>query len=144
MLTTQYETFVMKDGETIFVMNSRFTSVTNELRCLGEPIPIRNQVRMMLKVIPKSWESNVDVIIEAKDLMTLHMDDMIGNIQTYELNKKLGTMAKEGKMEKSIALKTSPNEVTEEEAEMAYVIKKGFQRSWRSMWVFRKKLSPAK
>ncbi|WMV08215.1 hypothetical protein MTR67_001600 [Solanum verrucosum] len=38
MLRTQYENFYMREGETIHETNTRFTSITNELRCLGEPI----------------------------------------------------------------------------------------------------------
>ena len=34
MLTTQYENFVRKDGETIFELNSHFIAITNELRGL--------------------------------------------------------------------------------------------------------------
>jgi len=117
----------MKEGETIFEMNSCFTSITNELRCLGEPISTYKQVRKILKVLPNSWESKVNVIIEAKDLMTLPMDELIGNLQTYELNKKQGTNMKEGRKEKSIALKTSKNEVGDEEDEMAYITRR-FQK----------------
>ncbi|XP_049350219.1 uncharacterized protein LOC125814820 [Solanum verrucosum] len=112
MLTTQYEKFIMKEGETIFEMNSRFTSITNELRGLGEPIPVYKQIRKILKVLPKSWESKVDAITKAKDLMTLPMDELIGNLQTYEMNKKQGITVKEGKKEKSIALKISQSEET--------------------------------
>lgn len=88
MLTTQHKTFVMKEGETIFEMNSRFTSITNELRFLGESIHVSKKVKKMLKVLPKYWESNVDSITETKDLMTLPMDKLIGNFQTSDLNKK--------------------------------------------------------
>ncbi|XP_069147986.1 uncharacterized protein [Solanum lycopersicum] len=80
MLNTQYENFVMKYGETIFEMNSRFTTITNELRGLGEPIPVCKKVQKILKVLSKSWESRVDVITEAKDLMALPMDERIGNL----------------------------------------------------------------
>ena len=66
----------------------------------------------------------MDAIIEAKALMTLPMDELIGNLQTYEMNKKQGTTVKEGKKEKSIALKISQSEVTEEEDEMAYVTRR--------------------
>ena len=54
ILTTQYENFVMKDGETIFEMNSRFTAITNELRGLREPIPVCKQVCKILKVLLKT------------------------------------------------------------------------------------------
>lgn len=143
MLTTQYENFYMKEGETIFEMNSRFTSITNELRCLGEPIPLSKHVRKILKVLPKSWESKVNVITEAKDLKTLAMDELIGNLQTYELNKQLGTSMKEGKKEKSITLKTSQNDVTEEENEMAYVTRR-FQKIIKKHEGFQKKASTSR
>ena len=53
MLTCQYENFVMKEGETIFEMNSRFTIVTNELRGLGELIQLCKKVRKILKFLQK-------------------------------------------------------------------------------------------
>ncbi|XP_049399696.1 uncharacterized protein LOC125863713 [Solanum stenotomum] len=143
MLTTQYENFCMKEGETIFEMNSRFTSITNKLRCLGEPIPLSKQVLKILKILPKSWESKVDAIIEAKDLKTLSMDELIGNLQTYELNKKQGTNMKEGKKEKFISLKNSQNDATQEEDEMAYVTKR-FQKIIKKHDVFQKKASTSR
>lgn len=76
-------------------MNSRFTAITNEIRCLGEPIPIYKKVRKILKVLPKFWEIKVDAIREAKDLMILPMDELIGNLKTYEINRKHGTTVKE-------------------------------------------------
>ena len=48
----------------------------------------------------------------------------------------------EGKKEKSIALKTSPNEVTEEEIEMTYVIKR-FSKIIKKCGVSQRKLQPA-
>lgn len=54
MLTTQCKNFVMKEDETIFVMNSRFTAITNELRGLGELILVCKQVRKIFKVLPKT------------------------------------------------------------------------------------------
>lgn len=49
---TQYENFVLKKGENIFEMNSRFIDITNELRRLGEPIPVCKQVHKFFKVLP--------------------------------------------------------------------------------------------
>ncbi|KAH0701671.1 hypothetical protein KY285_015949 [Solanum tuberosum] len=128
MLTTQYENFCMKKSETIFEMNSRFTSITNELRCL---------------VIPKSWESKVNEITKAKDLKTVAMDELIGNLQTYELNKQQGTNMNEGKKERSVAMKTSQNDVTGEEDEMSYATRR-FQKIIKKHEVFQKKASTSR
>ncbi|XP_049359192.1 uncharacterized protein LOC125823865 [Solanum verrucosum] len=77
MLTTQYENFTMKEGETIHDMHTRFSSITNELRCLGEPIHSSKQVMKILRVLPKSLARKVDAITEAKDLKVLTMDALI-------------------------------------------------------------------
>ncbi|XP_075098834.1 uncharacterized protein LOC142175747 [Nicotiana tabacum] len=68
MLTTEYELFRMKDDESIQDMHTRFTSIINELHSLGEIIPKNKLVRKILSVLPSSWESKVNAIIEAKDL----------------------------------------------------------------------------
>lgn len=38
MLTSQYEDFILNEGETIQEMETRFSAITNELKCSGEPI----------------------------------------------------------------------------------------------------------
>ena len=48
MLTSRYETFKMKEGETIHDMFTKLSSITNELRSLGEPISMTKQVRKVL------------------------------------------------------------------------------------------------
>lgn len=35
MLTSQYEDFIMHEGETIQDMETKFSAITNELKCLG-------------------------------------------------------------------------------------------------------------
>ncbi|KAH0688795.1 hypothetical protein KY289_016153 [Solanum tuberosum] len=97
----------MKKGETIHEMHTRFTSITNELRCLGESIHPSKQIQTILGVLPKSWESKVNAIIEARDLK--------------------GSTVKEGNKEKSIALKMSLNDGLEEEDEMTCLTRR-FQK----------------
>ena len=60
--------------------------------------------------------------------MTLPMDELTRNLQTYELIRKQVTSTKEAKKEKFIALDSPQSEMTEEEAEMACVTKR-FKRS---------------
>ena len=55
--------------------------------------------------------------------MTLPMDEVIGNLQTYELNRQQGATWKESKKEKSISQKSSQSEMTEEETKMTYMTK---------------------
>ena len=105
MLTSRYEKFKMKEGETIHDMFTKLSSITNELRSLGEPISMTKQVRKVLQILPKSWESKVDAITEAKDLKVLTMDALIGNLKTHEMNQNYDLSKKEAKKDKSLMLK---------------------------------------
>ncbi|XP_069145960.1 uncharacterized protein [Solanum lycopersicum] len=97
MLTSQYENFKMKEGETIHDMFTKFFSITNELRSSGEPISMTKQGRKVLRILPKTWESKVDAITEAKDLKVLTMDALIGNLKTHEKNRNYDLSKKEAK-----------------------------------------------
>ena len=87
MFTSQYENFKMREGKTIHKMFTKLSSIKNELRSLGEPISMSKQFRKVLQILPKSWESKVDAITEAKDLKELTMDALIRNLKTYEMNR---------------------------------------------------------
>ena len=64
----------MRERETIHDMYTKLSSITNELRSLGETINMSKQVRKVLQILPKLWESKVDAITEAKDVKVLTMD----------------------------------------------------------------------
>ncbi|XP_070047105.1 uncharacterized protein [Nicotiana tomentosiformis] len=101
MLTTQYKLFMMKDDESIHDMHTRFTSIITEIHSLGESITRNKLVRKILSVLPSSWESKVNAITEAKDLQNLTIDELIGNLKTYEMKKKKDHEIREPKKEKT-------------------------------------------
>lgn len=88
MLTTQYEAFSMKEGESILEKHTRCTAITNELHYLDEAIKLGKQVWKVLIILPKSWKNKVDVVTEARDLKTLIMEELIANLKTHELKKQ--------------------------------------------------------
>nr|XP_018629411.1 uncharacterized protein LOC108946727 [Nicotiana tomentosiformis] len=143
MLTTEYELFRMKDDEFIQDMHTRFTSIINELHSLGEIIPRNNLVRKILSVLPSSWESKVNAITEAKDLQTLTIDELVGNLKTYEMKKKKDHERREPKRKNNLVLKIDNNESSSEDADMAYLTKR-FQKTVRKIEVFRKRAAPAR
>ncbi|XP_070010888.1 uncharacterized protein [Nicotiana sylvestris] len=124
MLTTEYELFRMKDDESIQDMHTRFTSIINELHSLGDVIPRNKFVGKILNVLPGSWESKVNAITEAKDLRTLTMDEMIGNLKTYEMKRKKDNERREPKKEKNLVLKAKNSDSSEEDSDMAYLTKR--------------------
>ena len=87
LLMKKYELFEMSDRETIMDMYTRFTHITNELKSLGKTFTTEELVRKILRFLPRSWEAKVTAIQEAKDLKTLSLDELIGNLQTYELRR---------------------------------------------------------
>ncbi|XP_070020513.1 structural maintenance of chromosomes protein 3-like [Nicotiana sylvestris] len=112
MLTIEYELFRMKDDESIQDMHIRFTSIINELHSLGDVIP-RNKL--------------VNAIIEAKDLQTLTMDELIGNVKTYKMKRKKDSKRREPKKEKNLVLKAESSDSSDEDSDMAYLTKR-FQK----------------
>ncbi|XP_070004396.1 uncharacterized protein [Nicotiana sylvestris] len=101
MHTTEYELFRRKDDESIQDMHTRFTSIINELHSLGETIPRNKLVRKILSTLPSPWESKVNAITESKDLQELTTKELIGNLKTYEMKKKIDSERTEPKKEKN-------------------------------------------
>ncbi|XP_070002710.1 uncharacterized protein [Nicotiana sylvestris] len=84
-------------------------------------------VRKVLSVLPGSWESKVNVITEAKDLQTLTMDELIGNLKTYKMKRQRDSERREPKKEKNSVLKAKNNDSSEEDSDMTYLTKR-FQK----------------
>nr|XP_016491415.1 PREDICTED: uncharacterized protein LOC107811077 [Nicotiana tabacum] len=130
MLTTEYELFRMNDDESIQDMHTRFISIINELHSLGEIIRKNKLVRKILSILPSSWESKVNVITEAKDLQELTIDELDGNLKTYEMKRKIDSERREPKTKKNLVLKAKSNDSSEEDSGMTYLTKR-FQKMVR-------------
>ncbi|XP_070021793.1 uncharacterized protein, partial [Nicotiana sylvestris] len=59
-------------------------------------------VRKILNFLPRSWESKVNAIIESKGLQELTLEELIGNLKTYELKRKIDSERREPKKEKNL------------------------------------------
>ena len=94
------------------------------------------QVRKVLRILLKSWESKVDVITEAKDLKVLTMDALIGNRKTHEMNRNYNSSKKEAKKDKSLMLKYKSDQDFSDD-DMAYLINR-FQKIVRKTRVFKR------
>ncbi|XP_070009563.1 uncharacterized protein [Nicotiana sylvestris] len=119
MLTTEYELFRMKDDESIQDMHKRFTSIINELHSLGEIIPRNKLIRKILSILLSSWESKVNAITKAKDLQELAIDELVGNLKTYKMKRKIDSERREPKKEKNLVIKAESNDSSEEYSDMA-------------------------
>ena len=57
-----------------------------------------------MSVLPESWESKVEAITEARDLDKFAMDELIGNLITYELKENQEREIGSKRKEKNLAL----------------------------------------
>ena len=75
-----------------------------ELKSLGKTFTTEELVRKILRFLSRSWEAKVTAIQEAKDLKTLSLDELISNLQTYELRRN-SQQQDETKKDRGLALK---------------------------------------
>ncbi|GJV27188.1 hypothetical protein Tco_1383636 [Tanacetum coccineum] len=54
------------------------------LKYLDPDYSSKNHVRKFLRALPLKWRAKVTAIKDAKDLATLHLDELIGNLKVYE------------------------------------------------------------
>ncbi|GKA25400.1 zf-CCHC domain-containing protein, partial [Tanacetum coccineum] len=68
----------------------------------------RNHVRKFLRALSTKWRLKVTIIEESKDLLTLLLNKLIGNLQVYEVVLEKDSDASKNKKEKykSLALKS--------------------------------------
>ena len=123
LLMRKYELFEMGDRESVMDMYTRFTHITNELKSLGKSFTTEELVRKILRILPHSWEAKVTAIQEAKDMNKITLDELIGNLQTYELRKN-SQQKDETKRDRGLALKALEDESDSDEEEIAMITQK--------------------
>ncbi|GJR44030.1 hypothetical protein Tco_1312133 [Tanacetum coccineum] len=77
----------------------------------------RTNVRKFLRALHPKWRAKVTAIEELKDLTSLSLDELIGNLKVYEVTIKKDSEMVKGKREqsRSLALKAK-NESSDEES----------------------------
>ncbi|GJV34452.1 retrovirus-related pol polyprotein from transposon TNT 1-94 [Tanacetum coccineum] len=107
LLVQQYEQFTIPEEESIDNIFARFNTIITSLKALDEGFSSKNYVRKFLRAIHLKWRAKVTAIEESKDLTSLSLDELIGNLQVYEVIIKNDSEMVKGKMEqiKYLALK---------------------------------------
>nr|GEV29038.1 copia protein [Tanacetum cinerariifolium] len=96
---------------------ARFDTIIISLKALDEGFSSKNYVRKFLRALHPKWHAKVTAIEESKNLTTLPLDELIGNLKVYEEVIKKDFEAVKGKKEKSrsLALKVK-KEVSDEDS----------------------------
>nr|GEY55212.1 zf-CCHC domain-containing protein/UBN2 domain-containing protein [Tanacetum cinerariifolium] len=85
------------------------------LKALDEGYSSKNYERKFLRALHPKWKVNVTVIEESKDLTSLSLDELIGNLKVHEMIIKKDFEIVKAKVErKSIALKAKKESSDEE------------------------------
>lgn len=85
---TDFENLVMHEDETITDFHGRLCDVSNECYALGKVYSNSELVRKVVCSLPKRFMSKVTSIEECRDLDSMELDELIGSLQTFELNLK--------------------------------------------------------
>ncbi|GJR23139.1 zf-CCHC domain-containing protein [Tanacetum coccineum] len=88
LLVQQYEQFMIPEEESIDNAFARFNTITTSLKTLDEGFSSKNYVRKFLRALHSKWRAKVTAIEESKDLTSLSLDELIGNLKVYEAKKE--------------------------------------------------------
>ncbi|GJS58533.1 zf-CCHC domain-containing protein [Tanacetum coccineum] len=107
LLVQQYEQFTIPKEESIDNAFARFNTIITSLKALDEGFSSKNYVRKFLRALHPKWRAKVTAIEESKDLTSLSLDELIGNLKVYEvIIKKDSEMVKDKREQsRSLALK---------------------------------------
>ncbi|GJS68541.1 zf-CCHC domain-containing protein [Tanacetum coccineum] len=104
LLVQQYEQFTIPKEESIDNGFDRFNTIITSLKALDEGFSSMNYVRKFLRALHPKWRTKVTAIEELKDLTSLFLDELIGNLKVYELIIKKDIEIVKGKREQSRSL----------------------------------------
>ncbi|GJW56515.1 hypothetical protein Tco_0103246 [Tanacetum coccineum] len=108
---------MIPEDESIDNVFVRFNTIITILKALDEGFSCKNYVWKFLRALHSKWRAKFTAIEESKNLTTLSLDELIGNLKVYkEVIKKDVEMVK-GKKEqsRSLALKVK-KEVSDEDS----------------------------
>ncbi|GJX03795.1 zf-CCHC domain-containing protein [Tanacetum coccineum] len=115
LLVQQYEQFVISEDESIDSAFARFNTIITSLKALDEGYSSKNYVRKFLRALHLKWRAKVTAIEESKDLTSLSLDELIGNLKVHEMIIKKDSEIVKAKVErKSLALKAKKESSDEE------------------------------
>ncbi|GJX71322.1 retrovirus-related pol polyprotein from transposon TNT 1-94 [Tanacetum coccineum] len=101
-----FETYVKSKDIELYGF-TRFNAIVTSLKFFYPDHSSKNHVRKFLRALPLKWRAKVTAIEEVKDLATLPLDELIGNLKDYEMvldNDGIRSKTTKEK-EKSLALK---------------------------------------
>lgn len=117
-LNREYELFRMEPNESIKNMQTRFIHIKNNLRTLGKTFSNEDMINKVLRCLDRNWQPKVTAISESRNLATMSLSTLFGKLQEHELElKRLNENETTDKQKKSIALKATTKEASDDSSE---------------------------
>ena len=123
-LTTSFEEIRMDKDELFDEFYAKLKDIVNSTFNLGEQILEPKVVKKILKSLLERFHAKITAIEDSKDLDSIPLTELIGNLQTYEL--RLARLGKSGKG-KNMALKTK-NDDNDEDTKLKSYITRQFKK----------------
>ncbi|GJT29924.1 zf-CCHC domain-containing protein [Tanacetum coccineum] len=115
LLVQQYKQFIISEDESIDSAFAIFNTIITSLKALDEGYSSKNYVRKFLRALHPKWRAKVMAIEESKDLTSLSLGELIGNLKVHEMIIKKDSDIVKAKVErKSLALKAKKESNDEE------------------------------
>ncbi|GJX54126.1 hypothetical protein Tco_0282495 [Tanacetum coccineum] len=106
---------ITHQDESIDSAFARFNTIITSLKALDEGYSSKNYVRKFLRALHPKWRVKVMAIEESKDLTSISLDELIGNLKDHEMIiKKDSKIVKAKIVRKFIALKAKKESSDEE------------------------------
>ncbi|GJY68824.1 copia protein [Tanacetum coccineum] len=115
LLVQQYEQFVISEDESIDSAFARFNTIITSLKALDEGNSSKNYVRKFLMVLHPKWRAKVTTSEESKDLTSLSLDELIGNLKVHEMIIKKDSEIVKAKGERRYIALRAKKESSDEE-----------------------------
>ncbi|GJT35258.1 retrovirus-related pol polyprotein from transposon TNT 1-94 [Tanacetum coccineum] len=84
LITTKMNKVISED-ESIDNAFARFNTIITSLKALDEGYSSKNYVRKFLRALHPKWREKVTAIEESKDLTSLSLDELLGNLKVHEM-----------------------------------------------------------
>jgi hypothetical protein len=85
LLMSKFENLRMDEKESITEFHGRIQEIANQVARLEEPIAEKTLVLKVLRALPERFRTDVKAIRQSHDVSTLSLDELMGNLETVEL-----------------------------------------------------------
>ena len=75
----------MEENESFDKFYAKLKDIFNSVFNLGETIPKPSVVRKVLRSLPERFHVKITATEESKDIDSIPLTELVGNLQTYEL-----------------------------------------------------------